>query len=119
MGANSYIIQAIIPISTRKSQRFVIPENYIPVGLFTDPVGMTGTTLTFDASLVSTGGSEFVVGDGAGNAYSLTNISNLQFMKLDANLFAGIPYLEVLSNGTEAAARTITIVCQKNVVAVV
>lgn len=119
MGVNNIQVLATILVGQTKSNRVLIPQDAIPVAIFTDPTAMTGTALTFDGALTKTGGSEYPVQDGAGNAYSLTIPTSPACMKLDATLFAGLPYIEVISGSAEAATRVLTIVCQKSVTGVI
>ena len=67
------------------------------------PSAFTGTGLTFSASTVS-GGTFVSIRDGAGNAISKT-IAAGQY----PTDFVGVRFLQIVSNATEAAARTLTL----------
>ena len=71
------------------------------------PSAFTGTGLTFSASTVS-GGTFVSIRDGAGNAISKT-IAAGQYLRLDPTDFVGVRFLQIVSNATEAAARTLTL----------
>jgi hypothetical protein len=70
------------------------------------PAALTGTAVSFKASIDN---STFVtVEDGFGNTVSKT-VSASKAIILNPSDFAGIQYLKLVSNATEAAERTITL----------
>ena len=71
------------------------------------PSAFTGTGLTFLAS-TTTGGTFISVRDGAGSAIVKT-VAASQYIRLDPTDFIGIRFLKIVSNGTEAATRTLTL----------
>jgi hypothetical protein len=75
------------------------------------PSALTGTALTFTAS-VSLGGTYDAVREvGGAAAYSLTMAAN-QWIPVSVNVFAGVPFLKIVSGSTEAAARTFNLICR-------
>lgn len=75
------------------------------------PSALTGTALTFTAS-ISLGGTYDAVREvGGAAAYSVT-MGASQWIPLNVNVFAGIPFLKIVSGSTEAAARTFNLICR-------
>ena len=75
------------------------------------PSALTGTALTFTAS-VSLGGTYDAVREvGGAAAYSVTMAAS-QWIPLNVNVFAGIPFVKIVSGSTEAAARTFNLICR-------
>ena len=70
------------------------------------PSAFTGTGITFLAS-TTTGGTFVSVRDGGGSAIVKT-VAASQYVRLDPSDFIGIRFLKIVSNGTEAATRTLT-----------
>lgn len=71
------------------------------------PGALTGTSLSF---LVSVDGTTFnPLYDANGNLVSVSASAG-RFIAFDPTLYAAVPYVQVVSNAAEAAARSITLV---------
>lgn len=80
----------------------------VPVGI-AFPAALTGTAVTFQ---VSQDGVTYRNLYDAGAAYSVTFTASV-YEGLKAALFAGAAFVKVVSNGTEAAERTIELVTRR------
>lgn len=100
-----------IAASGSVSGSIALEENGVPMtlcGLFT-PGAMTGTAISFHAC-PTLGGTYVDVSNGAGVDLSVTiQTGEAEYIILDPANFAGIRYLQLVSNDTEASARTITL----------
>lgn len=90
-----------IPISTTTSG-ILDCSKYPIAGIYT-PAALTGTSLTFQASynnstFVTVGGLEVTT------AHSVPILAD-RYIPLNRNIFIGIPFLRIVSNATELAAR--------------
>ncbi len=93
-------MQTIIPVNTKASG--VIDTSLSTAALLYTPTTMTGTAFTFLASQSATG-TFGRVGDGAGNAYSVTYTAG-DVVPLDPAIMATIPFLIVVSGSTETGS---------------
>lgn len=75
------------------------------VGLFM-PAAFTGTTVTITATSAG-GGTYAAVKDSAGTTISALTFAASAYFALDPATFAGLRFLKLTSNGTEASARDI------------
>ena len=75
------------------------------------PAALTGTTMTFTASTTLDGTYDGVQEIGGAAAYSIT-IAASKWVGVDIRVFAGIPFLKLVSGSTEAAARTFNVICR-------
>ena len=69
------------------------------------PSAFTGTTISLQASNLSTG-TFYPVNDGAGSTVSLTVVAG-EYTRIDPIITAGIRYLKIVSGSAEAAEREI------------
>lgn len=83
----------------------------LQVVAFATPSTLTGTSFTFTACDTIDGTYLPVMAVDGGSAYTLTvSASAAQWLPVDIRVFAGIPFLKIVSSGTEAATRTIKII---------
>jgi hypothetical protein len=75
------------------------------------PAAVTGTTMTFTASTALDGTYDTVTEVGGATNYSIT-LAASKWTAVDVRVFAGIPFLKLVSGSTEAAARTFSIICR-------
>lgn len=75
------------------------------VGIVT-PAALTSTTLTIQVSL--DGSNALAHYDFTGNAYSIP-IGTSRWISLDPALFAGFPYIRLVTGSAEGADRTFTL----------
>ncbi len=108
--SRTLLVNAVIPISTTTSAEVDIPDGYDIVGLFA-PV-CTGTALTFTAA-AATGGTFVPVVDKTQTAITLTISTTAYYMGLDNALLKGLQQIKLVSGSTELAARTFSLVLQK------
>ena len=72
------------------------------------PAAFTGTALTFTGCDTSDGTFKALY-DSTGTAVTATCAAS-RYIVLDAALFAGVPYLKVVSGSAEGAARTVRLI---------
>ena len=75
------------------------------------PAAVTGTALTFTASTSLAGTYDAVQDEGGAIAYSVTLAAN-KWIPVKAIVFAGVPFVKLVSGSTEAAARTFKLICR-------
>lgn len=85
-------------------------EGRTPVGVFL-PATFTGTVLNFHTA-TSLAGTYAEMQDGAGAAYAVT-VAAGKYVPLDPSKFAGMRYLKIESDQTEAADRVITLALRR------
>lgn len=102
---------AVIDASGTTSGECTAPKlGYELVGIFI-PV-MTGTALTLTAASAPAG-TFVAVKNAANTAISITVDGTAHLAVLDPTLYRGLENFKFVSNGTEASARTLTLVWQK------
>lgn len=75
------------------------------------PSALTGTSMTFTASTAVDGTYDAVQEIGGAAAYSLT-VAASKWVGVDVRVFAGIPFLKLVSGSTESAAREFKVICR-------
>lgn len=103
-------VDAVIAASGSTSGEVKVPPGYDLAGIFT-PV-CTGTAITMTAASAS-GGTFIAVKNAANAAISHTVDGTAHYMALDPALYQGLEFLKLVSNGTEAAERTFTLIFRK------
>lgn len=104
-GSNFDTNVVTIPISTSTSTSIDLSSNGF-VGFIT-PAALTGTAFTFTGSIDD---STFTaIYNSSNTAYSIT-VGTSRYYMLNPADFLGCRYVRIVSNGTEAAARTITVI---------
>lgn len=104
-GRRSYI-DVVIPSSSTTSGAATISSGTRVVGLKT-PAALTGSNVSFQSS--SDNGVSFQAVYNGGSLYSVA-VGTDRYIALDKDVFDGAAFVKVVSDGTEAAARTITLV---------
>lgn len=79
---------------------------YTLCGVFI-PTGFQGTAISFHAS-ISNSGTYSPMKDGAGAAVSKT-VAGGDYVYLDPAVFAGVRFVKIVSNATEAGSRDVTL----------
>lgn len=109
MAKNRITAEAIIPAAGTTSATVAVPQNSSLVGVIT-PATFAGTALTFkagyDAAVAPVGMKKT---DGSAD-YSIGTVTTSKFYPVNANDFAGISYLQVISNATETPGATLILV---------
>jgi hypothetical protein len=80
-------------------------RNRVPVAILT-PTALTGTTMTFQASV---DGTNFYDVYNGSSAYSLT-VAASRYIALNPDVFQGVFYIRLVSGSAEGAARTIYVI---------
>jgi hypothetical protein len=75
------------------------------------PAAVTGTTMTFSASTAIDGTYDGVQEVGGAAAYSVTMTAG-KWTPVDIRVFAGVPFLKIISGSSEAATRTFNLICR-------
>jgi hypothetical protein len=75
------------------------------------PAAVTGTTMTFTASSSLGGTYDTVTEVGGASTYSIT-LAASKWTAVDVRVFAGIPFLKLVSGSAEAATRTFSLICR-------
>jgi hypothetical protein len=75
------------------------------------PAAVTGTTMTFTASSSLGGTYDTVTEVGGASNYSIT-LAASKWTAVDVRVFAGIPFLKLVSGSSEAATRTFSLICR-------
>jgi len=77
------------------------------------PSALTGSSFTFTAC-DTVGGTYVLVQavDGGSDYTASAATSEAQWIPVDVRVFAGVPFLKLVSSGTEAADRTIQLICR-------
>lgn len=101
---------ATIDASGTTSGEVAAPDGYELVGIHIP--AMTGTALTLTAATAA-GGTFTAVKNAANSAISITVDSTAHLAVLDSTLYRGLQFFKFVSNGTEAAARSLVCVFQK------
>lgn len=75
------------------------------------PSSVVGNSMTFQASVSATGTFDTVYDEGGGSTYSLTIGAN-RWVPVKLAVFCGIPFLKLVSSGSEAAGTTFKLICR-------
>ena len=105
--AKNLMLTSIVTIANggTTSTSITMERNRVPVALLT-PSGLTGTSMTFQASVDGTNFYDLYNGS---SAYSLT-VGASRYVALNPDVFQGVFYVRVISGSAEAAARTLYII---------
>lgn len=79
-------------------------QSDVSAGVFMD-AAMTGTSMTFLAGKTASG-TFAPVSDGAGGSYTKTFRAG-DYVPIDPSVFAGIPFLKIVSGATEGTLRNL------------
>lgn len=75
------------------------------------PSSVVGSSMTFTASTAIGGTYVSVYDEAGGGAYTAT-MGTSRWIPLKAIVFAGVPFLKLVSNGSEAAGTTFKLICR-------
>mgnify|MGYP007071589557 CR=1 FL=1 len=75
------------------------------------PAAVTGSSLTFTASMTIDGTYDAITEVGGATNYTLTMAAS-KWTPVDLRVFAGVPFLKLVSGSTEAATRTFNLICR-------
>ena len=101
--------EAVIPINETESNSVAIYGNTL-IGLYM-PSSFTGTAVTFKGALKQGGTFKEVTDPTTGIAVTATVAAD-KFVAFPPQALACLQFLKIVSNATEAAARTITVVAR-------
>ncbi len=109
MSKNREVVEAVIPAAGSTSATVAVPANKILLGVKT-PGTLVGTTLTFKVGFVSTD-TPVTMKKADGSAdYSIGTVTTNKYYPVNPNDFQGVPFLQVVSNGTETGGATIQLI---------
>lgn len=101
-------LDAVIANAGTDSTTVTAPANATLLGVQI-PASMTGTTLKFK-SLPDAAGTPVLIKKPDNTDYSITIGSAAAYYPVDANMFDGVSFVQVISGTAEGAARTLKLV---------
>lgn len=106
MAGRRSFINVTIPSASTTSDAATISSGTRLVG-FVTPAAFTGSNVSFQTSVDA--GVSFQPVYNAGSVYSVA-VGTSRFVAIDPDVFIGAGYIKIVSDGSEAAARTVTLV---------
>ena len=112
MTVNRFIPEVIqVTIAASGTTSDAVNLSGLQVVAIDTPAALTGTALTFAASTSLGGTYDAVQEVGGASAYSATMAAS-KWIPLNVSVFAGIPFLKIVSGSAEAATRTFNLICR-------